>query len=240
MDVSTILYALTVLHAGYLIQLSFRQPSTKVISTKTESWLMWLTASPMGMTFARTVTLALAVHQAAVALSLSHALRNSNAALQTICPRPEYLDHRLFTWSKATIASLALLYLGSYIRLQAYAQLGANFTYRIAKPDQIVTSGFYAYVRHPSYTGLLMVLLAFYSLLLRQRGLVSCWAPLVDERMVTDAMHAYLVPVIGFSCVIYMFMVRRVREEEAMMEREFGEKWIEYRARTKKFVPYIY
>lgn len=240
MDILAVLYALTILHAGYLIQLSFRQPSSKIISIKTESWLMWIAVSPIGMMFARTVTLAIAIHQAVVALAVSKSLPNSDDVLHAVCPTPQYLDPGLFTWSKAVIAALALLYLGSYVRFQAYAQLGTNFTYRIAKPDQLVTSGFYAYVRHPSYTGLLMVLLAMYSLLLRQRGLVSCWAPLVDEKMVTDVKHAYLVPVIGFSCAIYSFMIRRVRDEEAMMEREFGQQWREHKLRTKKFVPYVY
>ncbi|UPX17022.1 uncharacterized protein EKO05_0007399 [Ascochyta rabiei] len=240
MDASAVLYALTVLHAGYLIQLSFRQPSSKVISTKTEAWLMWIAASPIGMVFARTITLAIALHQAVVALSLSHTLPNSDKVLQTLCPTPQYLDPRLFKWSNTTIATLALLYLGSYIRFQAYAQLGTDFTYRLAKPDQLVTSGLYAHVRHPSYTGLLTVLLATHSLFFRQRGLVSCWAPLVDETVITDDKYTLLVPVVGFSCTIYMFMVRRVKDEEAMMEKEFGQQWREYRLRTKKFIPYIY
>lgn len=240
MGISAILYALTVIHAGYLIQLSFRQPSSKIISTKTESWLMWMTASPIGMVFARAVTLVIALHQAIVALSLSHTLSNSDEVLQTVCPTPHYLDPDLFAWSQTAIATLLLLYLGSYIRFQAYAQLGANFTYRLAKPDQLVTSGLYAYVRHPSYTGLLTVLMATYSLYFRQRGLASCWAPLLDERMVTDEIHAYLVPAIGFSCVIFMFMIRRVGDEEKMMEQEFGEQWRKYRLQTKKFIPYVY
>ncbi|KAJ8118667.1 hypothetical protein OPT61_g401 [Boeremia exigua] len=240
MDISTILYALVGLHAAYLIQLAFRQPSNKVISTKTESWPMWLAASPIGMVFARILILAIAIQQGIIALSLSDALPQSDEMLNTVCLTPRYLDPQLFTWSKATAVSLALLYLGCYIRFQAYAQLGADFTYRIAKPDQLVTSGLYAHVRHPSYTGLFMVLMGTYSLFLRQRGIISCWVPLLDERLVTDEMHASLVPAIGFTCVVYMFMVRRVREEEAMMEREFGETWKQYKARTKKFVPGVY
>ena len=240
MDIAQILYAFVILHAGYLIQLSFRQPSSKVISTKTESWLMWIVASPIGMVVARTITFTIALHQAVVALSLLGTMSKSDRILQSVCPTPQYLDPRLFTWSIPAIASLALLYLGTYVRLQAYAQLGTNFTYRIAKPDQLVTTGLYAYVRHPSYTGLLLVLLAMYSLFMRQRGLVSCWAPLVDKKMVTNDMHALLVPVIGFTCAIYMFMIRRVREEEVMMEKEFGKTWREYKKGTKKFVPYVY
>ncbi|XPT00726.1 hypothetical protein M3J09_009876 [Ascochyta lentis] len=240
MDTSAILYALAVLHAGYLIQLSFRQPSSKIISTKSESWLMWIAASPIGMVFARAVTLTIALHQATVALSLSNALPNSNEVLQTVCPTPQYLDPRLFKWSSTAITTLAFLYLGSYIRFQAYAQLGTNFTYRIAKPDQLVTSGLYAHVRHPSYTGLLTVLLTMYSLFFRQRGLVSCWVPLINEKIITDEKHASLVPVVGFSCIIYLFMIRRVKDEETMMEREFGKQWREHRLRTKKFIPWVY
>lgn len=240
MEISAIFYAGAILHAGYLIQLAFRQPSTKVISTKTESWLMWIAASPIGMIFARAITLTIAAHHATVALSISHTLPRSDKVLEFVCPTPQYLEPQLFTWSKATVVSLAILYIGIYVRLQAYTQLGANFTYRIAKPDELVTSGFYAYVRHPSYTGLLTVLVAYYSLFVQQRGLVSCWAPLIDERLVTDKRHAYLVPFVGFGCAISMFMVRRVAEEEAMMEREFGDKWRQYKARTKKFVPFVY
>lgn len=95
-------------------------------------------------------------------------------------------------------------------------------------------------MRHPSYTGLLIVLIATHFIFLRQRGLVSCWVPLLDEKIVTDVRHAFSVPMAGFSCVVYLFMIRRVRDEEAMMEREFGEQWRQQKLRTKKFVPYIY
>lgn len=240
MGLAAFFYAITILHAGYLIQLSFRQPSSKTISTKTESCIIWFAVSPLSMGIARAVTLGIAIDQVLVALSLSDMLPNGDSILQAACPSPQHLDPQLFTWSRHPVASLTLLYLGSYIRFQAYAQLGTNFTYRIGKPDQLVTSGLYAYVRHPSYTGLLMVLMATYSLFFRQRGLVSCWALLVNEEIVTNEKHAYLVPLIGFSCAIYLFMVRRVRDEEQMMEREFGEKWREHKLRTKKFVPYIY
>jgi protein-S-isoprenylcysteine O-methyltransferase Ste14 len=239
MDISTIFYALVIIHSGYLIQLSFRQPSSKVISTQTGSWLGWAMASPAGMIIARATTMVLALHQAVVALSLSQSLPHSNEVLQSVCRTPEYLDPRLFTWSTALMVSLALLYVGSYVRFQAYAQLGSNFTYRIAKPDQLVTSGQYAYVRHPSYTGLFTVLLATSLLFLRQRGLASCWLPMIDENLVTDPKYAYLMPVIAVGVPIVLFL-RRVEDEEAMMEKEFGQKWREYRAQTRKFIPYIY
>jgi protein-S-isoprenylcysteine O-methyltransferase Ste14 len=204
MNIPSLLYALTILHAGYLLQLAFRQPSSKVISHKTESWAMYLAASPTGMLFARTITLLIALHHATVSLTLS------------------------------------LLYIGITIRLRAYTDLGTNFTFRVAAPDKLVTSGVYTHIRHPSYTGLLIVLLAYYFLLIQPRGVLSCWAGVVGEEMVGEGRYAYVLPVVGFSLFISMFMVWRVKEEEAVMEREFGEKWRRYRAGTKKFVPFVY
>lgn len=235
------LYALAVIHAGYLIQLSFRQPSTKKVKNQSESWIMWMVASPLGTGLARIVTLIIAVHHATVSLAkLSDALPGSDAVLGYTCAIPAYLDPKLFTWSSHTFTTLALLYAGSYVRFSAYAELGTNFTYRLAKPDQLVTSGLYAYVRHPSYTGLLAVLMAMYSLFFRQRGLPSCWASSVDERLVEDDLVGWAIVVIGFSLPIWLFMVKRVKEEERMMEKEFGKKWEQYCKKTKKFIPFVY
>lgn len=239
MDIPTVLYALVIIHSGFLIQLSFRQPNNKVISTQTGSWIGWAMASPSGMIIARATIMILALHQAIVALSMSHLLPRSNEVLHAVCPTPQYLDPQLFTWSSALFASLALLYVGSYIRFQAYAQLGSNFTYRIAKPDQLVTSGQYAYVRHPSYTGLFTVLLATNFLFCRQRGLASCWLPMFDESLITALEYAYLVPTLALGIPFTLFL-KRVVDEEAMMEDEFGQQWRDYRARTKKFIPYVY
>lgn len=233
-------YALAVLHAGYLIQLSFRQPSIKTVKSSSESWIMWMVASPLGTSFARIVTLIIAAHHAIVSLArFSDRVTLSDEVVRYTCATPGHLDPKLFTWSSQTVATLALLYVGSYIRFRAYAELGANFTYRLAKPDQLVTSGLYAYVRHPSYTGLVAVLIAMYSLFFRQRGLRSCWG-LVNEWLVENDWVGYAVVLVGFSIPIWLFMVKRVKEEEKMMEQEFGQKWRKYCKRTKKFVPFVY
>ena len=238
--ISTALYALTILHAGYLLQLAFRQPSPKVISQKTESWAMYLAASPTGMLFARTLTLLIALHHATVSLTVSHTLPSSSSLQSTICPTPQYLDLRLFNWSLPTLLALSLLYIGITIRLRAYTDLGTNFTFRVAAPDKLVTSGVYTHIRHPSYTGLLIVLIAYYLLLIRPHGVLSCWAGVVGEEMIGEGRYAYVLPVAGFGVFIALFMVWRVKEEEAVMEREFGGRWRRYRAGTKKFVPFVY
>lgn len=229
MDIASILFALAILHAGYLIQLCFRQPSDRKISASSESWIPWLAASPMGTIFVRMMVLCACAYHAALSLAPPDTLHQ-------ICRQPKYLDSKLFTWSKTTIACLVLLYVGCYIRFRAYAQLGANFTYRLAKPDALVTNGLYAYVRHPSYTGLLAVLVATHLLVLRQHGLISCFSP---EQLATDERIEYLVPLLNICGFVWGFLIPRVRDEEKMMEKEFGQVWRDHCAKTKMFIPFV-
>jgi protein-S-isoprenylcysteine O-methyltransferase Ste14 len=260
-DKATITFALAILHAGYLVQLCFRQPSTRRI-TSTESWPMYIAASPLFTIVARLSIVCISAYHMILSAGIS-LMRTEEAALQTcappfnmsaillpgeprtasehmlqkrLCPQTIHLDASLFTWSPRTVSALLLLYASSALRFAAYRQLGSNFTYRIAKPDALVTTGLYAYVRHPSYTGLLGVLIAVHGLFFGQRGLVSCWVP---GRWVLDERMAVGVTAGAFAVAMWLFMVRRVREEEEMMEREFGRTWREYRARTKKFIPFV-
>ena len=241
MHLPTSLFILVISHAIYLIQRSFRQPSSKTVTTKNESMMIWLLASPLCTSLARTITLALAMYHMVISILLTDSQHGNGVdMLHSVCPNSRYLDDELFSWSPRVLTALLFLYMGSYIRFRAYAQLGANFTYRLAKPDHLVTSGWYAYVRHPSYTGLVLVLGGMYSLFLRQRGMVSCWAAAVDKRLIEEDWMGYLVPIVGLSVVTWVFLVKRVREEEEMMEKEFGKKWDEYCGRTKKFIPWVY
>ncbi|OAL52839.1 hypothetical protein IQ07DRAFT_597214 [Pyrenochaeta sp. DS3sAY3a] len=196
----------------------------------------------------RSLISGLCTHHALVALALasrssSTPIQSGNStALQLMCPVPEYLDPQLFTWSAKTMMPLLVLYAGCAIRFHAYAQLGLDFTYRLARPSHLVKNGLYAYVRHPSYTGLFAVLGAVYGLFLHQRALVSCWLPVVmpvwGRWMVADERVAWLVYG-GLGGGTWVVMMRRVGEEEGMMEREFGEEWRVYCKGTKRFVPFL-
>lgn len=241
---ATTLFVVMLLYAGYSTQLCFRQPSHKTISQRSESRLMWIAVSRDSMYVVRIGTLGIYFYHALVSLVLAQGRFNDEAQLlYQICPTPQYLDRNLFAWSKKSIGLLTLLYVGCYVRFQAYAQLGINFTYRIAAPDALVTEGVYAYVRHPSYSGLFAVLIALYALFLTQHGALSCWLPATSTSfgryLIDDTTFAYLLPGVGFTLVVWLVMMRRVQEEEAMMEREFGQRWREYRKRTKKFVPFL-
>ncbi len=235
MDMSAVLFASAMLHAGYLIQLCFRQPSQKQVARRTESRIMWFVAGPNNAVIGRVATVCLCIHHAMISLSLTPTMLNGqDQLLHSVCPATTRLDPQLFTWSKKTIGSLMLLYTASYVRLQAYAQLGTNFTYRLAVPDGLVTNGLYAYVRHPSYTGLYGAIIALKVLFLNQHGAPSCIGISFGDNWIGET-----IPTMVFFGIIWWVMMRRVNEEEKMMEKEFGQKWRNYREKTTKFIPFL-
>ena len=79
---------------------------------------------------------------------------------------------------------------------------------------KLVRIGVYRYIRHPQYTGLM--LLSF--------GMLAEWATLPLLMM--------------FPIMIYMY-VGLAKREEADMLVEFGHEYREYMSRTKRFIPFI-
>lgn len=80
---------------------------------------------------------------------------------------------------------------------------------------KLVTTGIYRLIRHPQYTGLLLLSL----------GMLLNWATLPTLLM--------------FPVMIWMYD-RLARKEEQDMIREFGKQYQDYRRKTKRFIPFVY
>ena len=80
---------------------------------------------------------------------------------------------------------------------------------------QLVTTGIYRWIRHPQYTGFLMITL----------GMLFDWATL---------------PMLIMYPILVWLYVRLARHEEAEMRTEFGPAYDEYRARTGMFLPRLF
>ncbi len=113
---------------------------------------------------------------------------------------------------------VALLGAGLLVRAWAMCTLGRSYTrtLRTMEEQQLVDRGPYRLVRHPGYTGSLMVW-AGYAL-----GLGN-WIAMAVTAIVLGAVYAW-----------------RITAEETLLSRAFGEPYAEYRRRTKRLVPYIY
>jgi protein-S-isoprenylcysteine O-methyltransferase Ste14 len=120
-----------------------------------------------------------------------------------------------FTFSASVIGTI-LKYAGFALLIWAGLNLGRNLT-PLPKPKrdaQLVTSGLFAWMRHPIYTALM--LLTFGSSL--ERG--------------------HLIALILSMCLAVLLEFKSRREEAWLLE-QFSE-YAAYRSRVKKFFPGIY
>jgi len=126
---------------------------------------------------------------------------------------------RLWPWAPAWVVVAAVLFaFGQTVRVLAIRTLGRFFTFevRIHEAHEVIQHGLYAFVRHPSYLGLLFVGVAIPVAFASQFGLL--------------AFVVLSVPAIA----------RRIRVEEQVLSRELGEPYREYCGRTKRLIPYVY
>lgn len=77
---------------------------------------------------------------------------------------------------------------------------------------ELITNGVYAYIRHPQYTGFLMVTL----------GMLFDWATL---------------PMLIMWPILAVLYIRLAKREEKDMQAEFGQQYREYMARTGRLLP---
>lgn len=156
-----------------------------------------------------------------------------------LCLNPELLNKDLFTWSPLSIAYVTVVFIFAPVRLLAYRQLGKNFTFQLAAPSKLTTTGLYHYVQHPSYTTLMGVSFAWLLFSLRSDGVTACimpgrfWGWVVGVKWMNEFWGCVVV------CFTLMGVRMRVKDEEAMLKTEFGKEWEVWHAQTKRFIPGI-
>ncbi len=118
----------------------------------------------------------------------------------------------------ASVFAIGAAIFSVWLTTTAVKTLGKEWslTARLVEGHNLATSGPYAYVRHPIYSGMLGMLVA--------TGLtVSHWAALL----------AGLV-------VFFVGTIIRVRSEEKLLREAFGDKFENYARRVPAIVPGIY
>ncbi|KAJ5248804.1 hypothetical protein N7468_000255 [Penicillium chermesinum] len=153
------------------------------------------------------------------------------------CPRAQNCNAALFTWSPTTILSLLSIYAGAAVRLSAYGGLGRSFTFHLAAPERLVTSGVYAWIQHPSYTGLWLIGLGLEGFHLRWDGVMAC---LVPEGVYAMLSGWGLTLLAGILAVEGFLTTARLGDEEEMLHEQFGEEWEAWHGKTARFVPFLF
>jgi protein-S-isoprenylcysteine O-methyltransferase Ste14 len=132
--------------------------------------------------------------------------------LAMLFPQTAITTHR----NALFVSGLILLWAGMGLRWYSIFALGTSFTSEVATRagQQVMQSGPYRLIRHPSYTGGLLTLL----------GIVVCclnWVSL-----------AALVP--AFAGYAY-----RIRVEEEALADGLGDEYRQYMRRTRRLIPFI-
>jgi protein-S-isoprenylcysteine O-methyltransferase Ste14 len=105
---------------------------------------------------------------------------------------------------------------GMALLVWARQRLGRNWSQTVsAKEDhELVTSGPYALVRHPMYTG----------------GLIACFG----SAIVVGGPFIFLLVILG---ALFLW---RVGAEDKLMEQQFPNEYPDYKKRTKALIPFIW
>lgn len=116
------------------------------------------------------------------------------------------------------IAGLVVIWLGLAIRVWAVATLGRAFrtTVEVDSGQPLVTHGPYHWVRHPSYTALLLIAAGFGLAFGNWPGLAAC----------------VLLPTAA--------MLRRISVEEKELLRVLGTDYSRYQKSTRRLVPCLW
>ncbi|KAI9046943.1 hypothetical protein LZ554_009018 [Drepanopeziza brunnea f. sp. 'monogermtubi'] len=225
-DLSRVVLALTSLFTTYLTLCCLTPPNPPPIS-RTKDRVV-----PFG-----SGSLLLSRRLAFGLLGLCHAILilDPTSPPSKLCPNPSNLNLSLFSWSTHAAVCLGLLLIAAPVRLLAFRQLGQDFTFVLAKPRGLVTSGLYRYVQHPSYTASVVVVVANGFMFERPDGAAGCWmSRAVAQSAWWNVVRAVVVVVGG-----WMIMMR-VADEEKMLKDALGREWEEWHGKTKRFVPGLF
>jgi len=117
--------------------------------------------------------------------------------------------------------------------------LGKMYTWEtsfLRNEHQLVTDGPYGFVRHPGYTGLLLVCTGYAAFLLIPGtvGRECLWA-FGGGSMTPSNILWLLYPMLLIPWYIdtLVFLIRRSWEEDALMKKMFGKEWEEWRGRVR-------
>ena len=120
------------------------------------------------------------------------------------------------TWIKPVC--LGILLAGFLLRLVAIVSLGKAFSVNVAIRDKqaVKRDGLYRWMRHPSYSGMLLMFLA---IALAERNWISL----------------AILAVVPTAALLY-----RIHVEEIALRDAFGEEYVEYSRQTRRLIPGIY
>lgn len=121
----------------------------------------------------------------------------------------------VFVWNPTLIGvGLGISVFGLAFRIYAIRYLGKQFTTKVKIVDdhELINTGPYKYMRHPSYTGTMLLILG------------------------NALMYGSIWIAILITLAMYLGYQYRIKHEEKALIAHFGEKYIQYKQTTRAFL----
>lgn len=120
-------------------------------------------------------------------------------------------------WEDRIEIGSAIIWIGIILRVWSVRSLGRFFRPIVVIQDghRLVKRGPYKYVRHPSYTAVLIIF----------TGLIFVWSTWLG-------LLSFLL--------VWLAMIQRIRVEEKVLSERLHPEYGEYIENTKKFLPFIF
>ena len=125
---------------------------------------------------------------------------------------------RLHHWNTYFITGSVVALTGLIIRVTSIIELRQQFTYTVntIENHELIETGLYKIIRHPWYLGQLIIFL----------GISVCLSNWIS-------VLSMIIPVLcGYQY--------RINVEEKFMAEQLGQKYLDYRKRTKRLIPGVY
>jgi protein-S-isoprenylcysteine O-methyltransferase Ste14 len=156
-----------------------------------------------------------------------------------VCLNPNRINPTYVTWTPWTTAWLAVAYSCGALRLLAYRALGGAFTFELAPPPRLVTTGPYALAQHPSYVPAALVTVAAAALGHNLDGWAACYLPAGVLQLATGVVGTN-PSILGAAVAWAVIVGVRVPQEEAMLRRTFGAQWEVWHRKTARLIPGVF
>ncbi len=131
-----------------------------------------------------------------------------------------FTNHRVWDFLNYILFSIGLflIIIGLIIRWASILQLKKAFTVDVAigTEQKLKTDGLYKVIRHPSYLGLLLIMVGF-----------------------SIAMNS-LISILLVTIPMFLAIHYRIIVEEKALTVGFGEAYKSYKTKTKRLIPWIY
>lgn len=126
--------------------------------------------------------------------------------------RENFVEHTNLVGS----IGLTISVIGAIIACSSRYKLGKNWSLSVQKKEnhQLIQDGMYKAIRHPIYTGLLLLFMGNAIIVGDNRAIIAI-------------------------VIVFVSFWLKLKKEEKLLLKTFGDKYAEYKSRTKALIPYL-